>query len=46
MFLTHGALANEPTYSLGVAPLVQAPQGDTTAPAAASADRPGFFGER
>ncbi len=43
MLLTHSALANEPAYSLGVAPLVQAQPRDTPPPAADDTDRSGFL---
>src|SRR5205807_3641675 len=42
--LVRGAWAGEPTYSLGVTPLVQVAQTEATASSADESNRPGFFG--
>jgi hypothetical protein len=42
--LARGAWGGEPTYSLGVTPLVQVAPNEPTSPGADEANRPGFFG--
>jgi putative OmpL-like beta-barrel porin-2 len=42
--LPRGAAAVEPTYSLGVTPLVYVAQTEAKSPSAGDSDRPGFFG--